>query len=1041
MALVKRLLPGLESLLDGQPDDILESDTEPVPTIRRFVHASRILMRHEEFAKLPPPLPGPPNHALLRDRIYSRAWRVWSILRSESSAECTAASQDPMADLRSAFVLLFDARTIELRFLGGGPLLVFAEPGYTDAVRPSLQRIPDDPFVWHRTQEDTLFIRREGPKLVVMSSGGELPVHGSEFESMVSVADPALRLSRLFELVGAKFTAVTEGFERLPATPGFNSLKVGIDLVGWTAKPAESIPHTLRPCGFIVDPQVDSERLHSPEVVLPSGDALFPSWAAHPDVHGFSIHQLRSAHELEQHDRDSVLTITDALLRATAKHWKGGDRMSCLAAPDADFRRIAPVLEGGGGLPGIVKAVPVSVAAALEYSQNAKFPPRAGDELCVIQVGSETLTLTVLRAEQNEDLLKQLPQSGGLLWTRIAPRIIEAPETNEEENGGRGARSVEPMSPGETLRMITREPELLATGWNDGYKHVERSIMAINPAVLDGPSSSSLTRWLELIASEFATETKSRRSLLLVGWPFTKSGRTEPLGKGALDQIARAFCKGLDCREIQLAEPAQIARGAHEAAKRLDLKLPIWRDRVPDVSIELLSEGHYLWEKLTPNKSCPIIGEVFAYGSPLIGFAGGKTTLTVVQGTPDSGLHLYSAECTVHSGGEHRLEFAQRYGAQDCFDVLVNGQRVGRTEERKLRIGPLSHRRLGGGTRGGAEALSGILRDVAMTVRERFTPKIRGKLFGSLRHGQRPLADRLRDSDMDWSNCDPNDLSRVVDILRAGLSFPDQSGCHGLWAEIFQDGDIKKILRSQRSCLECLALLGTHNDIGILQELQSILQNPMPKLRAAPGADRDSEGFQWRITAAEGLAQLCTSHEIETELIVWTLKLPPLDEEWRYKILSTRLWRSSAAIRAIESNEVGFELARQFAQRIVTWMRFTAGTRLEQSKAANKARRFHCAAEILLAILVHSERPIAWEIDWGLVDYLTKRVDQALASAQWTDKDGKPSDRFETMRRMRIEPRGIPEIDNALLAPPTELVKMSHHAYTLTQRILEAANA
>jgi hypothetical protein len=280
-----------------------------------------------------------------------------------------------------------------------------------------------------------------------------------------------------------------------------------------------------------------------------------------------------------------------------------------------------------------------------------------------------------------------------------------------------------------------------------------------------------------------------------------------------------------------------------------------------------------------------------------------------------------------------------------------------------------------------------------------------------------------------------------MDFLRAGLSFPDQSEWHRLWAKIFQDGDIMKILRSQRSCLECLALLGTHNDTRILRELQSILQNPTPKLRAVRGADQGPEEFRWRITAAKGLALLSTSPEIEAELVVWTLKLPPRDEERRYQILSTRLWRSPAAIHAIESNKVAFEPARQFAQRIVGWMRFAASTRLEPSQAAKRARRFHYATEILIAIIERSDNPIAWEIDWSLVDYLTKRIDQALASAPWIDKDGRPTDRFETMEGLRIEPRGIPEIDNALLAPPMELGKMSRHAYTLTQRILEAANA
>lgn len=1039
MVLVKRLLPELEPLLDGRSDEILESNVEPVPTIRRFVHAATLLLRREEFAELPPPLPGPPNHALLRDRIYSRAWRVWSLLRSENAAARTATNQGTMADLLLSFVTLFNARTTELRILGGGPPLVFAEPGYTDTDRPSLQPIPDVPFVWHCTQKDTVFLRREGAKLVVMSGGREVAVHGSELESVASVADPALRLSRLFALVDAKFSNATKDFERSSPTPGFTLPKVGIDLMGWTSMPTEAVPKRLRPFGFLIGPEIAPELLHSTEVVLPGGDALFPSWATRPGVQGCSIHELSHAHELEQRHRDSVLTVTDALLRASTKHWTGGDRISCLAVPDASFGQIAPVLEGGGGLPGTVKAVPVSVAAAIEYSGNAKSAPRPGDEICVIQVGYETTTLTVLRAEQNEDLRKHRPESRGLLWTRIAPRTIEAPETDEEENGGRGGKSVEPLSPGEALRKTIREPGLLATGWNDGYKHADRSIAPIIPAALDVPSSRCLARWLELTAGEFTTETHSRRTLLLVGWPFTRSRSAESLSSSALAQVAGAFSKSLCCSQHMLVEPSQVARGALEAAGRLERKLPIWRDRVPDVAIELLSEGHYLWQPLTPSQTCPAIREEFVYESPLIGFGEGKTPLTVVQGTPDSGLRLYSVECTVHSAGEHRLQLTQRYGAQDGFDLLINGQRAGRTEELKLQIGRLDIPPLDEDSFQSDEAVSDILWDIESTLAAGYAPKIRGKVFGSQKYGHRPLADRLRDSEKDWLKLDPYKFDTVLEFLDAGLKFPKRTTWSLIWEKIFEDAEPRSLMKSQRACLECLALLATHDDRQMAGMLKSILQDPHPWTKR--GGHLSEDAFLWRVMAAECLGQLNASPQKAIKLVAWTLGLPAADEEWRYRILATRLWKSPGVLSVIEVDREIFGLARQFAGRVLNWMRFAASTHLEPSKAAKKARRFHLATEIFLAILERSEDPVAWGIDWSLVDYLTKRIDQALATARWIDKDGKASDRFETMGRMRIEPRGIPEIDDALLAPPPELAKMSQHAYTLTQRILEASSA
>ena len=357
-------------------------------------------------------------------------------------------------------------------------------------------------------------------------------------------------------------------------------------------------------------------------------------------------------------------------------------------------------------------SIPVvrSIAAALAWQERddfRKLKVKDGDVVLVLCAEAEALTFTLLVARYDRKLKEERPESGGIFWERRPAIPVE------EYCDGLGLLE---LWSDYAQHLIEANFRKLWKNKGDSYKAQLVSFLLDSGVLRETVESGSVhwirdcDRWLVLDCVEkllkgsldkwrgrFATAMKSglgqlifsalpnsrRCSILLVGPPFNN--------KFVFDSVRDTIQKGgIGNRTGEStyisSETGEISVGAFEFMRRIQAGLPVWRDWLPDLFLEVVKDGLYSELELISGKSVDVkLGSVHTVDvAKSIVLQEGKPyyEFSLVAGRANRrpvpvDLRLESSVFPLIEDVPVQLRIQYRYGVENSYNLSVIPQKPG----------------------------------------------------------------------------------------------------------------------------------------------------------------------------------------------------------------------------------------------------------------------------------------------------------------------------------------------------------------------------
>ena len=380
------------------------------------------------------------------------------------------------------------------------------------------------------------------------------------------------------------------------------------------------------------------------------------------------------------------------------------------------------------------KAVPVwrSVAAAMAWQLSPQFRERGvrpGDHVVVADMESSSVVLTLLVARRDGKLERDYPASSGLYWERKPPvppneglmlsgwqRVLRDYATALVVKALGDSQDL--IRPEEQRRIVG---DLVRTGTlselvergGSGSVFVRthgaqgEAVVAIELSHDDRSFRAEVERWLQRVADAVGPEFKtlaaprgSRTHLVLAGGPcalpwFVTDG--VPGLRSKLQRWGEA--------RIFSVPSSGIAAGARDCLLRVDAGCLAWREWLPDLSLEVVHDGHYGELPLIDRDTLvdPFLGEALSIDVPeTLLLARGKEwySFPLIEGRENRRplaweARLESPAFPLDRDIRATLKLSYNYGLENSYQLAIEPQSLAeasfsRVEARWIRGGGAS---------------------------------------------------------------------------------------------------------------------------------------------------------------------------------------------------------------------------------------------------------------------------------------------------------------------------------------------------------------
>ncbi len=249
---------------------------------------------------------------------------------------------------------------------------------------------------------------------------------------------------------------------------------------------------------------------------------------------------------------------------------------------------------------GDAKPVWRSVAAAVDWQAQPSCPVRSGDQVLVVDVEFTGACPTLLVAKHDGKLAHELPASQGIYWER-KPAFAD-----DDARDGLGWRSVLDGYAEELVRRALRgadpSPDWVRTlaecvvrtgviaalveqggtrqvGIDEGLLELQH-----DPRWFGNAVDNWLRRLAEALSDVREALPHVTTYVLLVGGPAALAG----FSTHGAPQLAHQLGMRVECAPAQA-----MAAGARACRARIDASLPVWKEWLPDLWLEVVRDGHY----------------------------------------------------------------------------------------------------------------------------------------------------------------------------------------------------------------------------------------------------------------------------------------------------------------------------------------------------------------------------------------------------------------------------------------------------------------
>lgn len=680
-------------------------------------------LRRSELAEVPARAPGRPNNVLLSDPLYTRLYREWRRLRALDEGAAAYWEHTPVRVFSAlAWLVVAELAEREGTRLLNAPACVSLDGDFTDhrghpLDGADLLLLPDG-----RDPVRSVRIRLRGAILFAevapLLGRGRLAANGSE------------KLSFLLQLHGA------------PAEPGRGApLQVdpgGVhpaDLEGLRAHAKTIVDAVLgaarlwrpsRPSAVTAAPVEGPMglELEDTRLAVHAGGAVALSalgWSGAWDIEaGLAGAWVDGRAGLLLADAGRVLSVGEAFddeageeaLREAAlrrvvdqaRHELGDPGRVAYTLPDAGdtFSQAAVRAAIEGSLSG-ARPVWRSVAAALAW-QARDVSLRPGNSLLVLDLAFDALTPTLLVAREDGRLAFGRPASRGLYWER---KPAFAAEEDREALGWRRQRAQyaeylvrRAMGDEDPERLAALAARVAQTDTLDAVVTGGVAWLAFGDGALevrhdDDAFRRGVADWLARVcrsAEALCREIPPVNHVLLVGGPSDLPGLA-------------AYAEGL-LRErvgggVTWLPPGTLAAGAAECRARYDESLLAWKEYLPDLWLEIVSNGHFAELPLIDGNHLvePFLGRpvTFDVPQPLVLPAGARWySFPVILGRREHRplsweARLESAAFPLAKDTPVRLTLSYAYGVESTYALTLEpvepGAGLGRVDARWARGG------------------------------------------------------------------------------------------------------------------------------------------------------------------------------------------------------------------------------------------------------------------------------------------------------------------------------------------------------------------
>lgn len=400
---------------------------------------------------------------------------------------------------------------------------------------------------------------------------------------------------------------------------------------------------------------------------------------------------------------DDPLSATAArrVFRSLAEELGGHVETSAYVVPD-DLDEFSQQSLRAAVAAGFPNSLPVvrSVAAALAW-QEKEFEGATvddGDAIIVVSSDLSRLTATVLVARTDGGLRKTLPETGGIYWERRPALAVE------EYSEGLGGRAL----------WFDYAQRLVNAPHGDLGRTIDLGLVAnylVDSGIVQEVAWTGFPQWLRIGERWFVVEhdhrlwshivqqwcprferafeaglgaslssgvPRARRAhLLLVGRPFD-----EPTVRSLVETRLNAHVRraGFASTVFLSDEAGDLAAGAAAFSRRVSADLPVWRDWLPDLFLEVVRDG--LFDEIELMKDVVVdaaLGTVHRVEVPeTLVLPGGAADyrFSLVAGRANRrpmpvDFHLESAAFPLQQDARVRLRLTYRYGVDNGYGLSV----------------------------------------------------------------------------------------------------------------------------------------------------------------------------------------------------------------------------------------------------------------------------------------------------------------------------------------------------------------------------------